>query len=469
MSAHRPHRELDTGQNVRDFVPAEATIVGLARSGIAAARLLGEKGVKLFLSDSGDPRKVEFMLASNKLAQLDHEAGEHTERVLDADAIIVSPGVPSDIPILREARRKHIPVWSELELAYRMSKATYCAVTGSSGKSTTVSLLGSIMKAAGREHVVAGNIGVPLSQVAPQIGTGGYVVAEVSSFQLETIDLFRPRVAAILNLMKNHLDRYEHEHHYYEAKKTIARNMTDEDTLVLNCRDNRLTDWAREIGTKTTIAFFGGKTESGDCVWSDGGTLHARTGTRTVSLMGLDDMKITGEHNWDNAAAAAAMALALGIDHEAIAEGLGDFGGLPHRLEFVREVDGVKYYNDSKATTAESVVCAISSFSANVHLIAGGRDKGCDYAALRQTIREHVKSVTLIGEAAEMIYRKWKGLADISIQETLEDAVGVAREKAVRGDIVLLSPACSSFDMFANFEKRGEAFRNIVNTLREAQ
>ncbi|MBD3314372.1 MAG: UDP-N-acetylmuramoyl-L-alanine--D-glutamate ligase, partial [Chitinivibrionales bacterium] len=365
----------------RDFMPSRATILGVARSGMAAATFLDNNGCKVFLSDCGDAGKIELMLAANKLAHLPHEAGGHTERALDCDVVILSPGVPSDIPILKQAHQRGIPVWSELELGFRMSCAPWCSITGSTGKSTTTSLLGRIMESANIEHVVAGNIGLPVTRVAPAISAEGWVVAEVSSFQLENIDLFRPRVAAVLNLMKNHLDRYPSENDYYNAKKAIMKNMADNDTIVLNACDPLLAAWSRDIDKRIRITYFGANVAGNESVWVEDNRLMARFGDIRGSIANLSTMKLKGEHNRLNAAAAAAMALAAGIKPEAVGRGLCTFAGLPHRLEWVRTIDSMAFYNDSKATTAESIRCALEAFDANVHLIAGGRDKGCDFEA----------------------------------------------------------------------------------------
>jgi UDP-N-acetylmuramoylalanine--D-glutamate ligase len=301
--------------------------------------------------------------------------------------------------------------------------------------------------------------------VAPDLGEAGWVVAEVSSFQLENIDRFHPRVAAVLNLMKNHLDRYASEQEYYEAKKAIAGTMERTDTIVLNALDPLLAHWAREIDTRVRVVLFGADVDGYDCLWPEGGRLMARVGDSRDSLAELTAMKLAGGHNHLNAAAAAAMALAAGIDAGAIATGLYAFGGLPHRLELVRELDGVAYYNDSKATTAESILCALEAFDHNVHLIAGGRDKGCDFAVVTDAVRAHAKSVCLIGEAAERIGRIWKGAVPIDRAATLAEAIDTVRSRATGGDVVLLSPGCSSFDMFDSFEQRGDSFREYVHGL----
>ena len=451
----------------KEWLPEKVAVLGAGRSGIAVTRFLTGKGIAVFISESCTSDKLDFILASNGMADVPHEADGHTEKILDSGLVILSPGIPSDIPILEKARVARIPIWSEIELGYRQSKAAFLAVTGSTGKSTTVELLGSILESAGIEHTVAGNIGTPIIQEAPQISEEGFVVAEISSFQLENVELFRPKVAAVLNLMKNHLDRYESEDDYYSAKKSIVQNMAGEGTLVLNARDAHCVTWAQNMNGNVTIVFFGMDIKDTDCVWCFGSHLYGRFDNKVEGIADISAMKIKGKHNIDNACAAAAMAKIAGIENNAITKGIGEFAGLPHRLEFVREIHGVSYYNDSKATTAESVECAVKAFSSKVHLIAGGKDKGCDFSSICEFVKAKVKSVRLIGEASGRIMKEWKDIADIkkveSLKEALEEISGVAES----GDVVILSPGCSSFDMFSNFEERGNEFRKLVNDLEE--
>jgi UDP-N-acetylmuramoylalanine--D-glutamate ligase len=445
--------------------PRRVSILGAGRSGLAAAKIFVELGSTVFVSDTCESQKLDFTLASNGLAQVAHEASEHSSRVLDCDVIILSPGIPSDIPILKQAHKAGIPVWSEMELGFRLSAAPYLAVTGSTGKSTTVSLLGAIMEAAGKPNVVAGNIGLPVSNAVGAIPAEGFIVAEVSSFQLENIDAFHPKVAAIVNLLKNHLDRYESEEAYYDAKKEIIRNMTRDDTLVLNANDDRLVAWAAEAGKRTNIMFYGRAMEGYDCAYHLDSTMYISRNGSVERLLDLSTMKLAGNHNYDNACCAAAMASVVKINSGAIAAGLCAFGGLPHRLEYVGEVKGVRFYNDSKATTAESMVCAVSAFSRNVHLIAGGRDKGCEFSLVSDALRRFARSVVLIGEAADRMQREWKGTTAISRAASLDEAVRQAFASAVPGDVVVLSPGCSSFDMFRDYEDRGQKFRDSVKAL----
>jgi UDP-N-acetylmuramoylalanine--D-glutamate ligase len=451
----------------KSYVPRRASIIGAARSGIGAAKFLKRKGVEVFVSDTCPAEKLSKLLNASGLAGIGFEAGGHTNAVLNADVIVLSPGVRSDLPILAEAKRRGIPVWSEVELAYRFTDAKFLAITGSSGKSTTTSLLGEVMHAAGKRYVVAGNIGIPLVNVIGTLPADAFVVAEISSFQLETIDLFRPHAAAVLNFMKNHLDRYDSEETYYNAKKEIARNFTFDNTLVLNSRDSRLVEWSKEKDATTRVVFFGERVDGRECIWSDNDTVWAEMSGTVRALFSTSDMFLRGSHNFDNACAAAALAITVGIGDEAIARGICGFKGLPHRLEYIDEINGVRFYNDSKATTAESVLCALTAFGRNVHLIAGGRDKGCDFSIVNNAVRMNARGVYVIGEAAARISREWKGLAPQQTFESLEAAMRAAQESAKPGEVIVLSPGCSSFDMFDNYEHRGEMFGMIVRKLKE--
>jgi len=373
--------------------------------------------------------------------------------------------VPSDIAVLIKARERGIPVWSEIELTYRYSRAPILAVTGSSGKSTTTSLLGAAIAAGGRACTTAGNIGVAAIAAVPQLGPDGVAVLEVSSFQLETIDAFRPRGAAVLNIMANHLDRYRDIDEYFAAKKEIARSMTRDDFMVLNAKDDRLAAWARGLGARLRVIWFGARREKGECAWVDNTVLRCDIGGRDAAVLDVREMMICGPHNYQNAAAAAAMAIAFGTDPSAAARGIASFPGLRHRLEFAGEAKGVRYYNDSKSTTAESVLCAVTAFGDNVHLIAGGRDKGCDFAVVSSAVKRHVRKVYLIGEAADRMTLVWHGAAEIEKYRSLEEALGAAAGNAKKGDVVVLSPGCSSFDMFTDYEHRGNVFKELVHAL----
>jgi len=455
--------------NIVNKAPERVAVIGAAKSGIAAAQYFRSRGSRVFVSDTCSRERLDEILRENGLVDgVDSEAGLHSDKILENGLVILSPGVRSDLDVLVRASAKNIPVWSEMELGFRVSKAPFLAVTGSSGKSTTVSLLASALTEAGFETALVGNIGTPVISVTPNLSSGAVVVAEVSSFQLETIDRFRPKVAAVINLMKNHLDRYANEEEYYNAKKRIAENLTMDDYLVLNGDDARLASWAKELSSRTKVMIFGTKCEgNADRVFLSGnGIFYQFNGARGEILDDIMRMKISGRHNHINACAAAAIALAGGAMPERLARGLCNFAGLPHRLEYVADINGVKFYNDSKSTTAESIECAVNAFgSKSVHLIAGGRDKGCDFSIIGKSIRNSVKNIVLIGEAKDRMCEQWEGVAPIYKTSTLEDAVSTAFSYAAAGERIVFSPGCSSFDMFRNFEHRGEMFKETVNEL----
>jgi UDP-N-acetylmuramoylalanine--D-glutamate ligase len=453
--------------NIVNEAPGRVAVIGAAKSGIAAVKYFRSRGSNVFISDTCSRERLDEILRENGLMDgIDSEAGQHSEKILECELIILSPGVRSDLDILRKASSQNISVWSEMELGFRVSKAPFFALTGSSGKSTTVSLLASVMNEAGFETALVGNIGTPVISVTPNLPNSAVVVAEVSSFQLETIERFRPKVAAVINLMKNHLDRYNDEDEYYNAKKRIAENLTSEEFLVLNSDDPRLLSWVKDFSTQTRIILFGSYSSNGDCVYLAGNSIRYRFSESSgIILEDVTQMKLSGRHNYINACAAAAMALAAGVDPEHIGKGQCVFAGLPHRLEYVADINGVSFYNDSKSTTAESIECAVSAFNSKVHLIAGGKDKGCDFTVIKDAIRNNVKSVVLIGEAKEKMSIQWKDTAPILKSTTLEDAVNTAFENAEAGEKIIFSPGCSSFDMFRNFEHRGDSFKETVNCL----
>ena len=272
-------------------------------------------------------------------------------------------------------------------------------------------------------------------------------------------------MAAVINLLKNHLDRYDSEDAYYNAKKAIAARCDKRDFFLVNAGDARLMQWVPEFSDRTTMLYFGADLPNSNCAWCENGMLFVRFNGSTEQVLAVASMKLAGRHNYDNASAAALMAKAVGISSSAIAQGLVSFGGLPHRLEFVAEVKGVRYYNDSKSTTAESVLCAVEAFDDNVYLVAGGRDKGCNFSVVNNALARHVKGVFLIGEAAQRMAGEWADYACITRSDSLESAVNAVSVTAVTGDVVVFSPGCSSFDMFKNYEHRGDVFKQLVHTL----
>ncbi len=440
----------------------KVTVVGLATTGLSLTRFLAGAGARVTVSEERSAERVGTPtdLPPGTILEL---GGHRLESFIGADLVVPSPGVPRDLPILREAAYRGVQVWSEIELAFRLIDKPILAITGTNGKSTTVSLLGAMLAAAGRRAPVVGNIGIPLIDL---VGRDDYdcLVVEVSSFQLEWVSTFRPRVAAILNVTDDHLDRYRDFEDYLETKFRIAAFQGPEDALVLNADDPALR--GRAVGMRCRVLSFSHSPVQGG-VWRRGDLLLtdlAGTG-RPVDLLDLRELKLVGVHNAENVMAAAAMALDYGVPAAAVREAARAFESLPHRNELVAEINGVRWYDDSKGTNVGAAVKSLESFPGPLILIAGGREKGGSYAPLADEISRKVKLLVLIGEARKRMRWELGSLAETMEAATLEEAVRLAAGRAVPGDTVLLSPACSSFDMFRDYHHRGQVFRDAVRSL----
>ena len=461
------------------------TVVGLARSGAGAARLLAEMGAVVTVTDSKPARDLTDII-STLPASVRLCLGSHPHEIFsDTDLIVVSPGVPLAIKPLADAKAAGKRIIGELELAYQIIKSRiaeekaipFLAITGSNGKSTTTTLLNHMMKAAGFITMFGGNIGNALTEeilmmnrtnTVPEV-----VVAEISSFQLEAVETFRPQIAAILNITPDHLDRYHSMQEYAAAKAAIFQNQHLPDILILNADDPE-TMKLYEAGLSERVRgphvyFFSRMHDVEGLFVKDGvvvvNLLHHEQGAVNLELINVRDIRIKGVHNLENAMAASAMALLAGCPVEAVRVSLREFPGLEHRLELVRELDGVKYINDSKGTNVGAVIKSIESFDVPIILIAGGRDKAGDFAALRSAAAGRVKKAVLIGEAAGKIEHVLADVMGTVLAKDLREAVEIARASAKEGDAVLLSPACASFDMFRDFEDRGNQFKTIVREL----
>ena len=447
-----------------EFRGKRVTVVGLARSGVAACKALADRGARVQGTDRLARETLRGDLAVLESRGVGLATGGHrAEDFLGADLIVISPGVPSDMDLLAQARARGIPVWAEVELASRLTPARFLGITGTNGKSTTTSLLGAMLEAAGFPAVVAGNIGTALCEVVTTLGPSHWVVAELSSFQLETIVAFRPHVAVLLNLAPDHLDRYANAADYYAAKARIFLNQTPEDFAVLNADDPATLEWARGLRSQTHL--FSRTRTVGDGAFVRDGRLVIRREGRTEAACGVAEIRIQGLHNLENSLAAAAAAAAIGVPAAAIGDALKCFPGLPHRLELVAEAGGVRYVNDSKGTNVGAVVKSLESYAGGVILIAGGKDKGGDFAPLRPLVEARVKTLLLLGQARDAIRAQLAGACPMEEAPTLDAAVRRAAEIATAGDTVLLSPACASFDMFRDFEHRGDVFREAVLAL----
>ncbi|MFQ5848571.1 MAG: UDP-N-acetylmuramoyl-L-alanine--D-glutamate ligase [Candidatus Methylomirabilales bacterium] len=444
----------------------KVTVVGLARSGAAACRLLVRSGALVTGSDHRPADQIDTDLEDLKRSGVCLELGIHRPATfLSAELIVVSPGVDLNFPLLHKARIRGVRVWSEVELAFRATEAPFVAVTGTNGKSTTTTLVGLMVKQAGKKVVVAGNIGTALSDVVLGLSPAHWVVAEVSSFQLEAIDAFRPQVALLLNVTPDHLDRYADLSAYLDAKARIFENQGPDDVAVVNA-DDPFTLEAVGRGTARRILFSRRQPVQEGAYLRDG-TFWLRLGDKEEAICHRETLKIQGAHNTENALAALAAAGPLGVPFHAMREVLDQFAGLEHRLEMAAEIAGVRYFNDSKGTNVGATVKSLESFPpGTVILIAGGLDKGADFRPLIPLVKERVKAAVLLGRAREKLQATLQGSCPIRGAASLEEAVHAAAALAVVGDVVLLSPACASFDMFRDFEERGRVFKAAVRRLR---
>ena len=455
-----------------DIHTKRATVVGGARSGRAVARLLASAGAEVYLTEQGPP--AEGLTNTLDEAGVGYEFNGHTRRALDTDFVVLSPGVPSQANVVQQAQRGGIPLYSEIEVASWFCEAPMVAITGTNGKTTTTSLMGHVFRrhlAAHdeREAVVAGNIGYPFSDYVLDVAPDDVVVLEVSSFQLDHVDTFRPRISVILNITPDHLDRYDHDFNAYaQAKFNIFRNQEPGDVVVYNHDDGLVREyvtWAAEqIGFRALPIAQESTPETG--AFLQGDRIVLRIDNEDEPLMQRDELALRGRHNLYNSLAAAVSARVMEVENDVIRESLSSFEGVPHRLESVRTIDGVLYVNDSKATNVNAVWYALESFDRPVVLIAGGRDKGNDYTDLKPLVRNGVRAVVAIGESADTVYEELGSEADERARaRSMEEALNRAQALAKSGDAVLLSPACSSFDMYENYEERGDTFRRLVNTL----
>src|SRR5271169_6849525 len=438
-------------------------VVGLGKSGVASALFMKARGARVTVSDtkSGDELRNEIPVL------LDHgitvETGGHGDRTFRGqDLIVVSPGVPVDAPPLVQARALGEAVIGEIELAAQFLPGPIVAITGSNGKTTTTTLAGEIITAAGFPALVGGNIGTPAISLAERAKAETVIVLEVSSFQLETIQTFRPKVAVVLNVTPDHLDRHRTFEAYVDAKARVFENQTQSDFAVLNEDDPTCVGLAAR--TRAQVFWFSRPKEVMQGAWVREGNILFRDGRKQSEIMLASEIPLKGAHNLENVLAAVCAGVLMGCATEKIRAAVREFKAVEHRLEFVATIRGVDYYNDSKATNVDATIKALESFPANIHLILGGKDKGSDYSVLNDLLRQRVKRVYTIGAAAGKIESQIKGV-EVIHSETLENALRKANAAAVPGDVVLLAPACASFDQFKNYEQRGQVFKEIVRGL----
>lgn len=442
------------------------TVIGGARSGLAVAKLLKKLGADVFISDVKKPEQIKYVkFTLNDLDEMGikYEFGGHSDKVFDCDFMVISPGVPSNSEVVQKALERGIKVLSEIEVASWFCKAPIVAITGTNGKTTTTSLIGHIFKTAGIKTIVAGNIGNPFSDYVLDADEKSVVVLEVSSFQIDHIESFRPKVSVLLNITPDHLDRYSSFADYIASKFRIFKNQKSDDFAVYNYDDGIVQPYVERLDVIKLPFSVIDELSYGAFVRD--GKIILRFKNKEEEILKMGELKIRGIHNVYNSLAAALAARAMEIKDEIIRESLQSFEGVPHRLEFVREINGVKFINDSKATNVNSLWYALESFDEPIILIAGGKDKGNDYSKVYDLVKKKVKLIIAIGESKEKVYNEFKNLTNVVKVDSMEEAVKKAYSEAKPGDVVLLSPACASFDMFEDFEHRGEVFKKIVNEL----
>jgi UDP-N-acetylmuramoylalanine--D-glutamate ligase len=438
-------------------------VVGLARTGVATTLFCVAHGATVTATDSRTENEIGADIPKLREAGITLELGSHQKKTfLAQDLIVPSPGVPADAPLLEAARGKGISIWSEIELAYRFLKGRLIGITGSNGKTTTSSLVDHILKNAGFSTILAGNIGTPLIGSVDASRDDTATVVELSSFQLELIETFRPNISIFLNLTPDHLDRHHTLEAYGSAKARIFENQTEEDAAVLNADDPASTPFAP---ARPRMYWFSRKQRVAQGAYLRGEEIVFRRDGVEEFVMKRGDIPLAGAHNLENVLAAVVAARIAGAETGAIDKGVRRFAGVEHRLEFVAEIGGVRYYNDSKATNVDATLKALDAFPGRILVILGGKDKGSDYTVLQKPLREKAILALLVGAAAEKIEKQIAGSVAIEHAGTIERAVEIASHAARPGDVVVLAPACASFDQFQNYEHRGRVFKELVRQL----
>jgi UDP-N-acetylmuramoylalanine--D-glutamate ligase len=448
---------------VIDLGGKKVLVVGLARTGIATALFCAERGARVTATEARPEAEIVETAAKLRAVGVTLELGGHrAETFVEQDLIVPSPGVSPLLPTLAAARAIGVPVWSEIELAWRFLRGRLICITGSNGKTTTTSLIGHILETARLPVQIAGNIGTPLISRVDVSSDSSFTVMEASSFQLESISAFRPDVAVLLNVTPDHLDRHGSVEAYGRAKARMFENQTEEDAAVINADDAMAPQYA-PAGPR--VLWFSRQKRVASGCYLRGEEIVFRSDGAECVLLERKIIGLRGSHNIENVLAAAAAARLAGVEPSAIAEGVRTFAGVEHRIEYVATISGVEYFNDSKATNVDATLKALDAFPGNVLVILGGKDKGSDYRILRPVLRSHARMVLLIGSAADKIEADLAGVIPVERAGTMARAVEVASRRAQPGDTVLLAPACASFDQFDNYEHRGRVFKQLVREL----
>ena len=443
-------------------------VAGTGKSGMSAAHLLLKHNAAVLLFDENkerDEEKLKAELGNSPLLKI--HLGELTDDILDdISMMVISPGIPVDAPFVERVKSRDIPVWSEIELAYSFDRGTIAAITGTNGKTTTTALTGEIMKAWNPKTIVVGNIGIPYTELCDTTTNESVTVAEISSFQLETIVDFHPTVSAILNLTPDHLNRHYTFENYGNVKLSISKNQSARDVIVLNYDD----EYTRAMGDRVEcrVVYFSRKEKLDEGAYVDNGKIVLSDSGKTYQILKLEDLKLMGDHNVENVLAACAIAYYMGVPTETIGRVATAFKAVEHRIEYVDTIDGVAYYNDSKGTNPDAAIKGIKAMTSPTFLIGGGYDKGSAYDEWIDSFDGKVKKLVLIGQTAEKIAETAKkhGFDDVIFADDLCEAVRYCADNAVSGDAVLLSPACASWGMFDNYEQRGRMFKEYVAGLK---
>lgn len=446
------------------YAGKKISVIGAVRSGIGAAKLIKKLNGIPFVSDASENEKIKKSIETLISQDIDYEIGKHSSRVYDCDIMVVSPGVPLDSEVIKTARVKGIRIISELELASSVCKGNIVAITGTNGKTTTTSLCGHVFNSCSVKTYTAGNIGLAFSEVALDVKENEFAAVEVSSFQLDLIDKFKPKVAAILNITPDHLNRYENNYqNYISSKMKIFENQSDDDYLIIN-QDNEVLINSLTKHSSADYYFSLSKEIKNGCFLREDNIVFMKNDKEEFRCL-LSDINLRGEHNYANAMAVINAAKIFNLDNSKIIEGLRTFNGVEHRLEFVREINGVKYINDSKATNVDSVWYALRSFDQPIYLILGGQDKGNNYNQIKDLVLSKVLKIYAIGSSSEKIFNFFHHEVKVEIKQTIEEVIISVNSEARENEIVLLSPACASFDMFNDYEHRGKIFKEAVNNL----
>jgi UDP-N-acetylmuramoylalanine--D-glutamate ligase len=456
---------------VIDVAERKISVIGAERSGVAVAQLLQKYRANVFVSDFGKSERTQQHIAELRSQKIECEYGGHSERVYDCSLMVISPGVPTNALVVAEAQKRSIMIVAEIEVASWFCRGPIVAITGSNGKTTTTTLLGRMFSDAKKKHVVAGNIGTAFSSIVLDVDQETAVILEVSSFQLDFIETFHPKVAVILNITRNHMDRYDHSMEKYASSKArIFMNQTEDDFLIMNADD----EWTNKKvgGVRSTVLHFSSTHHVKNGAFVQNGNVRTQIADNEYPIVPTGDITIKGEHNLHNAMAATLAAQVMGITPAFVKSTLRNFKGVEHRQEFVREVNGIKYVNNSKATTVEAVEMALKSYDEPIVLMMGGKDKGNDYSTIFDLVKKKVRAIVATGYSADTIVKNFTDKVKtikvdtigsaIPNRDSMQKAIQTATRLAEKGDVVLLAPACTSFDWFTDYEERGRVFKNIV-------